>query len=269
MTLRIPPEKKSEEIRLRAEGFDVVSDQQHQFGIDWRDVHGIAAYKRDLFSVDEICVGFNDGDPENARFVNESMAGYKELIKEIERRYPDHDANWWSKVAWPAFSACWTVIWGDFPERAECPACHKDISGVTADACPHCGGRLETIVCPDCRGRAGLRPPLLYAWRSATIVAVIAAIVGPLFWNLSYSMLSVANALVGLGAGLAMFIMSQFNRRAPISCGVCEDTGWIDPRGRAMRMAGGFRGRCEKCGYSLARLTGTVCPECGTAFRVN
>ena len=61
------------------------------------------------------------------------MLGFNEVVNEIRRRFPDHDPDWWSKVAFPAFQTCWTVIWGDAPPVIECPECGIELEVVSLD----------------------------------------------------------------------------------------------------------------------------------------
>jgi len=166
------------------------------------------------------------------------MEHYQELINEIERRYPEHDPEWWHKTAVPAFAFCWTIIWGHAPEPAECPACHANISGWVEERCPRCAATLSTRPCPECHGRGVLRD---WWWKwiagaslvlSGILLALSRSVAGP---NASGShegnrwviVLLVVAALTGL------FALRDWRR--PYPCLFCEKTGWWDPRGRAAR----------------------------------
>jgi hypothetical protein len=48
-----------------------------------------------------------------AYLVDEDMAGYPDLMKAIERAFPDCKKDWWSEVAFPAFATNETTVWGE------------------------------------------------------------------------------------------------------------------------------------------------------------
>lgn len=250
-------------IRLDDEGFDILVKDAVGSRVNWCDVRGIAAYKSDVFTVDRIEVAFNIGDLWNSPAATEEMTGYDELVKEIERRYPNYDQYWWRKVAFPPFAFCWTVIWGNYPEPAECPQCKGDISDVTTDICPLCRAPLETMLCSACRGRAGLFPQPLNGWVWALTVGILVALLGPLTSHGKMALLSLENSVFSLVAAIIVMLVFFGESRRRISCPICENTGWIDPRGRAVRAALGYRARCDRCGYSMNGLTTSRCPECG------
>lgn len=79
--------------------------------ISWNHIKEIRAYKRDLFAVDLICLGFHLSDNGNLYEVHEEMLGYKILVKEIESRFEVNPDDWWIKVAFPAFKTNATIIW--------------------------------------------------------------------------------------------------------------------------------------------------------------
>jgi hypothetical protein len=164
------------------------------------------------------------------------MERFEELTHEIARRHPDHDPEWWHKVVVPAFSMCWTVVWGEAPEAAECPVCGADITGSMLETCPRCGGPLGTRPCPECRGRGAF---FEWWWKW---VAVGAGLIGLLLAALPHmfpeSLAPARRALHGWGAGLlggAVLCAVFAVRDRPWPCTFCEQTGWWDPRGRAAR----------------------------------
>lgn len=231
-----PLATRSEEIRLDSDGFDVFVEGRHSFRVDWHDVIGIAAFKRDLFTVDEICLTFRDSSDRNDKIVAESMAGYKALTREIEDRYPDGGQSWWGRVAWPTFSTCWTVVWGDHPEPAECPSCGMNIAGVMSDQCPNCTAILATGSCPDCRGRGEFPEVwwkrLSYIGLVAGAATMFAAYLYPRSqWFRDHDVRSLG--LVFLVPAAILFVVSLRDR--PWPCTRCDGTGWWDPRGRSMR----------------------------------
>ncbi|WP_367871957.1 hypothetical protein [Luteolibacter sp. Populi] len=95
------------EISLDAAGFTTTRGTR----VDWAEVGEIVASKEDLFSVDEICVGFRYADSDDYQCVDESDAGYKELLAALELNFPGIKTDWFSDVAFPAFETNWTVLW--------------------------------------------------------------------------------------------------------------------------------------------------------------
>jgi hypothetical protein len=41
------------------------------------------------------------------------MPGYAELVEAMQRAYPDYNKEWWVQVAFPAFAANYTTVWGE------------------------------------------------------------------------------------------------------------------------------------------------------------
>lgn len=77
--------------------------------IPWRDVRRIRAYKRDLFSVDQICIAFELHD--KTIQIDEGMEGYNSVVEAIAVYFPEMKADWLQTVAFPAFETNLTTIW--------------------------------------------------------------------------------------------------------------------------------------------------------------
>lgn len=98
-------------ITLDADGFTVSLVDSDISRVEWSCVNEIVAFKHDLLSTDEICLGFRcDGDDRYA-WVGEEDSGFEELQNEFERHFDGLLENWWNKVAFPAFEENWTRIW--------------------------------------------------------------------------------------------------------------------------------------------------------------
>lgn len=105
------PERK---IKIDASGFTVVEeDVLPGTRCTWTSVLEVFAYKIDLFSYDEICIGFRFDAAGNYYWVGESYTGYKELLEELPRRFTGIKADWFSEVAHPAFATNRTSLWGE------------------------------------------------------------------------------------------------------------------------------------------------------------
>ena len=78
--------------------------------VEWSQVNGVVAFKRDLLTVDLICIGLST--PESSIEVDEEMEGWKELIEALPRLLPGtlNPSEWWDKVAHPAFATNPTVL---------------------------------------------------------------------------------------------------------------------------------------------------------------
>lgn len=90
------------------DGFTVSGDCSRH--IRWEEITKISAYKVDLGTVDQICMGVYTFRSVNCVELQEEWGGYKLLVAEIERRF-NIAAGWWPKVAHPAFQENYTVLY--------------------------------------------------------------------------------------------------------------------------------------------------------------
>lgn len=79
--------------------------------IPWTNIEKVAAFKRDLYAVDLICIAF-----ETAEFVyeiNEEMVSWPAFVKEIATHLPGclKAEEWYQSVMLPAFKTNWTVLY--------------------------------------------------------------------------------------------------------------------------------------------------------------
>lgn len=222
MDKRKPGREPGYEIRLTDTGFEYLRNDEVDFEVRWQDVSGIAAYKEDLFSVDQICLAFRSKLTLEYARVTEENAGYDELVGEIERRYPDHDADWWGKVAQPPFQFRWTVIWGDAPQPIACPKCGYDLRGLEKLRCPECGFRMPPGACPDCAGRGSW---LTFGFVKAGAGCIVGGglLIG-VGWLVPVPFLA-SSAIPVLVIGFIWTIVALFNLRAV--CDRCAGTGRV------------------------------------------
>ena len=88
-------------------------DDKIEEKLSWNSVLEIFAFKRDLFSVDLICMGFRI-DNEGVYFeIDEEMKGYKELGLFLPTRFKDIEKEWFTDVAIPAFETKLVSLWGE------------------------------------------------------------------------------------------------------------------------------------------------------------
>lgn len=86
---------------------------QPAHGIAWRDVGAVYAYKQDCYTVDQICITFADLGGEVRLAISEDDAGYQQLVEDLPRHLPGclAPADWFQKVAFPAFETNWTELY--------------------------------------------------------------------------------------------------------------------------------------------------------------
>lgn len=110
--LRGNRKQKQVEIVRETNGFAVYVNDEINWTLSWNDVTAVVAYKRDLVSIDQICLGFRMKDDHiNLRCISEDTPGFKAIQSDLSRKT---DGAWpalFNDVAWPPFEFCWTVIW--------------------------------------------------------------------------------------------------------------------------------------------------------------
>ena|SRR5689334_3905799 len=80
--------------------------------IAWRDTFSVEAFKRDLYSVDLICITFHLRDKKTVE-INEEMDGWESLVRKLPEYLPGCQTfeEWCTEVAFPAFKPNLTVIY--------------------------------------------------------------------------------------------------------------------------------------------------------------
>lgn len=68
-------------------------------------------YKHDLFAYDDICLALKMPDDSWVE-VSEEKPGFRLLVEEVERRYPEVPRDWLREVMVPAFARNYRVLWG-------------------------------------------------------------------------------------------------------------------------------------------------------------
>jgi hypothetical protein len=77
----------------------------------WHDLDSVRAWKQDCFGMDRIWLGFDLRGNDEPVCVHEEMAGYTELVEEIQRQCKGYREDWWYAVAFPAFAENHTLVW--------------------------------------------------------------------------------------------------------------------------------------------------------------
>jgi hypothetical protein len=107
------------------DGFSIASDKSGvaSVRIAWSEVETVFAFKRDLFAIDRICLGFGLTHPPVVE-VDEEMNGWPEFIDALPRFLPSCDppSEWLGIVTVPAFATNQTQIYiraGEEPARSK------------------------------------------------------------------------------------------------------------------------------------------------------
>jgi hypothetical protein len=83
----------------------------------WAEVHRATAFKRDLFTVDCICLLFARLDDTGLE-LGEEMAGWRSFVAALPLHLPGCHDDWFSTVAFPAFAPNPTEIYCDTNSNA-------------------------------------------------------------------------------------------------------------------------------------------------------
>ncbi len=102
------------EIFFDEKGFTVVNLKKTDatpLSMKWSEVSKAAAFKRDLFSVDRVCLFLSRHDGSGME-IDEDMKGWKEFIAALPTFLPACKAweKWFTEVAYPAFATNTTEI---------------------------------------------------------------------------------------------------------------------------------------------------------------
>lgn len=110
---------RPEETRIVPEpgGFAVLTTRGRRLPVRWAGVRRVHAYKRDLFTVDEICVAFESDDLAGVLEVSEEWPGFADLFGPMESEL-GVSPGWYMEIMSPPFETMHRVLF----ERAEAAA---------------------------------------------------------------------------------------------------------------------------------------------------
>jgi hypothetical protein len=91
-------------------GFDVINFREEKASILWPEVVRIYAFKRDLLTVDLVCLAFQRANA-SCFEIDENMEGYEALLAQLPVVFKGFDEDWWRKVVKPAFATKLTEVW--------------------------------------------------------------------------------------------------------------------------------------------------------------
>jgi hypothetical protein len=81
------------------------------WSIEWERLDEIVAYKVDAMTVDHLCLAFRERDSATFHVTDEETPGWQELNAALATRFGIQSAQWFERVAFPAFAQNWTVLW--------------------------------------------------------------------------------------------------------------------------------------------------------------
>ena len=79
------------------------------------DVVVIVAFKRDLITIDQLCLGIGYGEKDAdgghaSVYIEEDNPTYSAVLADLEQHF-DLTEGWFAQVTRPAFETNWTTIW--------------------------------------------------------------------------------------------------------------------------------------------------------------
>ncbi|HEX8673541.1 MAG TPA: hypothetical protein VF710_16715 [Longimicrobium sp.] len=77
--------------------------------IGWNEIEEIGAFKRDMLTVDDLCLGFRGSS--GWLVCDEETAGWGEVSDALAVRFGVRFEDWSPLVATPAFAENWVVLW--------------------------------------------------------------------------------------------------------------------------------------------------------------
>lgn len=114
---RLLPHKPNWSLRFAEDGFLLERDGTETDRLVWADVREIVTFKRDLVTVDSICLAFRTGPKPLYLEVCEEMEGFDRLIDEMQKRFPAIPEDWLPEVTQPPFATNERRLFGDAPEE--------------------------------------------------------------------------------------------------------------------------------------------------------
>ena len=104
-------------IEISDQGVTIRDSKSGVTEIPWGAVTRLTAFKRDIYTVDLICLAlsYDQMGREVYLEVSEEMVGFKNLIEGLPDRFSLRDNDWWIKVAFPAFVQTMMILWEKEP----------------------------------------------------------------------------------------------------------------------------------------------------------
>jgi|UniRef100_UPI00378429E3 hypothetical protein len=115
-----PQPKENIKITVSDNGITLTQGTKALHSIAWHEVKEIVACKEDCWTFDSICIGFRIEERNEYLYVVEEYEGFKDLLKALDKHFPNLREGWYNEVAFSEFIQNWTTIWGTpFPREAK------------------------------------------------------------------------------------------------------------------------------------------------------
>lgn len=100
-----------EQLRVDASGVELRDERDLStiWRVAWDEIVEIGAFKRDMLTVDDLCLAFRGSS--GWLVCDEEAAGWGELNDALAVRFGVRYEDWSPLVATPAFAENWTVLW--------------------------------------------------------------------------------------------------------------------------------------------------------------
>lgn len=83
--------------------------KEHDEKLRWVDIEQIVAYKRDLMTIDEICLDIVMGGWTIT--FSESLPGWNQFLLKLKAAFPSLPDNWEHQIVHPPFATNYTVLY--------------------------------------------------------------------------------------------------------------------------------------------------------------
>jgi hypothetical protein len=105
------PESQPKRLEITDDGLALFESGREVYRFRWGCISKVETYKRDLFSVDMICLGFAVDADQMVYVTDDGMDGFSELSSRLTQYFPSIAPNWWSEVAFPAFATKHRILY--------------------------------------------------------------------------------------------------------------------------------------------------------------
>ncbi len=103
-------EREYGRLTLTEDGFRLQKRGRCKYEVRWDEVVEIQTFKRDLFTTDEICLGFCLVGDERVE-AWESMIGFEAFSERVRAVFPSIPGDWLAQVVQPPFATNQRTLW--------------------------------------------------------------------------------------------------------------------------------------------------------------
>ena len=99
-----------ERIEISDKGFSIFQGRKHLGDVAWNNIRKVAAFKRDLLTVDAVCLRILTYEPDQYWELDDDVAGFWDLSARLKSELPGYEQNWEEHVVKPAFKENWRLV---------------------------------------------------------------------------------------------------------------------------------------------------------------